>query len=173
MHGFIHLMLKQFATAALGEEGWHQAVKGSGVRPRVYSATGSYPDEEAVAIVVEASKISGKSVEELLELFGEFIVPKLLENFSSLINPKWTTKEFLLNTEQSIHEVIRSRDPDAKPPKLTVKEIGPNHLEVHYESPRGLLPVGLGIIRAVGNHYNQKLDLTMLPGKTGVTVKIL
>lgn len=170
MHGFVHLMLKQFVISVAGEEGWTNILKEAGLKPRVYSSTGHYPDEEVVAIAVTGSKALNLPLETVLELFGEFLAPKLLESFSNLVNPSWGMFDFLEQTEKNIHEIIRSRDPEASPPKLSTQAIGPGKLHLFYDSPRGLLPVAKGIVKALSTHFKTPVEISELPGKTGLAI---
>jgi hypothetical protein len=155
MHGIIHAELKKYVEAKHGPAAWKACVQAAGLGDKMYLPINTYPDEEAVAIVTAASKLTNTPVERILEDFGEFIVPDLVSMYHSLIKPQWKTMEFLLHTEEMIHRVVRIQNPGAQPPRLQFEQLGPNELKFHYNSPRRMAAVAKGIIKGVAKHYGQ------------------
>jgi hypothetical protein len=115
----------------------------------------TYPDADAVAIVSAASKLMNIPAERILEDFGEFIAPDLLNMYQALVEPHWKTIELLLHTEDVVHRVVRINNKGAQPPKLQFDRLGPNELKFYYNSPRQMAAVAKGIIRGVAKHYGQ------------------
>ena len=64
-----------------------------------------------------------------------------------------------VNVEDTIHTVVRMKNPGATPPQLKFKRVGPNELHFHYDSPRQMSAVAKGIMRGVADHYNEKFDI--------------
>ncbi len=95
----------------------------------------------------------------VLEDFGLFIAPDLLGMYKSLIDPSWKTADLFVNVEDTIHTVVRMKNPGATPPMLKFKRVGPNELHFHYDSPRQMSSVAKGIMKGVADHYNEKLDI--------------
>jgi predicted hydrocarbon binding protein len=157
MHGIIFNQLRNFAQARLGETGWETLLREARLPARVYLAFQSYPDEEAGAIVGAASKLSGRSVRFLLEDFGEFIVPSLLNIYKAFIQPGWSILDVIEHAER-IHERVR-RDPHARPPTLECQRIDPSTVRVIYASPRKLCGVGIGFVRGLSSSMGQKVDV--------------
>lgn len=166
MHGIIHAELKRFVEAKHGAEAWKAVLEGAGLPNKLYLATQTYPDAEAVAIVTSASKITGASADSILEAYGEFIAPSLMQMFRTLIKPEWKTMDMLLNTEETIHKVVRLKNPGADPPRLQFSKTGPNTLLFKYDSPRRMVAVARGIMKGVARHYNEKIAFAerKLPG---------
>jgi predicted hydrocarbon binding protein len=157
MHGIIFNQLRNFAQARLGERGWENLLREAQLPARVYLAFQSYPDEEAVAIVGAASRVSGKSARVLLEDFGEFIVPSLLHIYGSFIQPGWSILDVIENAER-IHERVR-RDPQVRPPVLECHRDDANTVRVVYASPRKLCGVGIGFVRGLAAALKQKVEV--------------
>jgi len=157
MHGIIFNQLRNFAQARLGEQGWETLLREAKLPARVYLAFQSYPDEEAVALVGAASKVSGRSVRFLLEDFGEFIAPSLLHIYRGFLQPKWTILDVVEHAER-IHERVR-RDPNARPPVLECRRVDINTVHVIYASPRRLCGVGIGFARGLATAMGQKVDV--------------
>jgi hypothetical protein len=169
MHGIIHAELKKFVEKNHGIEAWQAILEKANLGPKIYLFTATYPDEEAVAIVTAASELTGTPAEDILEAFGLFIAPSLMNMFKALIKPEWGTMELLLNTEDTIHRVVRMKNPGAAPPKLNFEQTGPKELKLLYNSPRQMSAVGRGIITGVASHYGDTVSITETPGPGGGT----
>lgn len=157
MHGIIHTELKKYIETRYSPSTWKACLETAGLRGKVYLAISAYPDEEAMALVTAAAKLSRMPVEYLLEEFGEFIAPNLLNMYRSLIRPEWKTIQMLLHTEEVIHRVVRINNPGAQPPKLHFEQAGPKELKFYYNSPRRMAGVAKGIIKGIAKHYGEKV----------------
>ena len=61
MHGLIHLELRKFVEANYGAPAWSELVQRAKVDNEVYTPMTSYPDEQMMALVTEAVKLTGLS----------------------------------------------------------------------------------------------------------------
>ena len=176
MHGIIFAEFKKYVGTKLGENRWDSLLKESGIGQRLYLQIQEYPDQELAALVSTAAKSMGKPVPAVLEDFGEFIIPALVSMYKSLIKPEWKTLDFIENTEETIHKVVRIRNPGAKPAKLKCTRLGPNELIIHYGSPRKMCAVAKGMTRGVAKHYHEKVDITettcMLNGNPACNISV-
>jgi hypothetical protein len=159
MHGIIHVELKRYVETKHGAEAWNAIVQQSGLPARIYMPSHPYPDEDAAAIVATASRLTGTPGDAILEDFGEFITPSLLHMYASLIKPEWKTRDLLLNTEDTIHRVVRLKNPGAAPPRLRFEDMGPKQLKFYYDSPRRMSAVAKGIIKGVARHYKESVAI--------------
>ncbi|MCG3116934.1 MAG: heme NO-binding domain-containing protein [Candidatus Manganitrophus sp. SA1] len=159
MHGIIHAELKKYVDAKYGPEAWKAILKEARLENTVYLPIQTYDDADAVAIVTAASKQTHISAEVLLEDFGEFIAPDLINMYRSMIKPEWKAMELLLHTEETIHRVVRTQNPGAKPPRLRFEQTGPNQLKLYYSSERKMSAVAKGIINGVAKHYGQAVTI--------------
>jgi heme-NO-binding protein len=165
MHGIILTELKKYVDSRVDTLGWNEILRQARVEPKLYMPVGVYDDAEAVAIVAAAAQAVGIGVGELLEDFGEFIAPHLIELYKPLIRKEWRTLDLLLNTESNIHQVVRLRNPGAQPPQLRFVQTGPNELLFVYDSPRRMSSLAKGIIRGVAKYYGEavRIDETHFP----------
>lgn len=160
MHGVIFSELRKYVLQRHGgEETWKSLLRDAGLGRRMYLPIGEYPDEEAVALVSAASAATGVPAREVLEDFGAFIAPDLLGMYRSLVRPEWRTLDFLENTEDTIHRVVRLKDADAKPPEIRCERIAADEAVIHYTSARRLCGVAVGIIRGVATHYGEPVQI--------------
>ena len=159
MHGVIHIELKRYLTKKHGASAWEAALQEAGLAGRTYDSTHAYPDEETGALVCAAAKVASMSRPALLEAFGEFIAPALLAFFPRLIDPAWKTLDLIVNTEGTIHTVVRTAKAGALPPELKASRIGPREVQVDYSSRRGMCGLAKGIIKGVARHYQEEVEI--------------
>jgi hypothetical protein len=161
MHGIIFGELKKLVDARLGGDTWRGLLKESGLEAKVYMPVTEYPDEDAVNIIEALSRHTGKSTREVFEEFGEFIAPDLMALYRHMIKPEWRTLELLENTENTIHRVVRIRNPGARPPELKCTRDGDEVL-ITYTSARRMCGVAVGIVRGLARHYDENITIQEL-----------
>jgi predicted hydrocarbon binding protein len=160
MHGTIFSELQKFVSARLGDDAWDRLKVRAGIDPaRQYEVFQSYPDEEVGALVAAASDTTGIPAPALLEAFGEFIAPDLLEMYWGAIAPEWRTLDVIEHTETTIHAVVRLDHKTASPPYLHARRTGENEVTVVYTSPRRLCAVAKGISRGIAQHFHETIDV--------------
>ncbi len=160
MHGLILAELKKFVDQRLGGDTWKNVLRDAGLGVKVYMPTQVYPDTDVAAIVAAASKLSGLPTVAVLEQFGEFIVPDLVAVYGAYVRPEWKTLDLLLNTEGTIHRVVRTRDAGALPPELRVTRVSAEEVAIEYSSARKLCAVARGIVKGVAVHYRETVALS-------------
>lgn len=160
MHGTILNELEKYVTTRLGNDAWVSLRTQAGIpAERTYEIFGNYPDEEVGALVTTASRITGMAASALLEDFGEFIAPDLLEMYWGAIRPEWRTLDVIEHTESTIHTVVRLDHRGAAPPYLHATRNSPNEVVVTYTSARRLCSVAKGISRGIAKHYGETVSI--------------
>lgn len=159
MQGLIFVELERFVRESYGDEVWTVLLDRAGLSHRAYRAQEAYPDAEVVRLVTLGSAMAQLPVQELLERYGEFMVPRLLAEYRDHLRPEWTTLDVIANTEQAIHEVIRRRNPEAQPPRLRTLRLSPGEVTLAYASPRKLCAVARGIGRGIAKHFGEPLAI--------------
>jgi hypothetical protein len=160
MHGIIFAELRKYVQARHGDDTWKGLLQRAGLGGTLYLPIRDYPDAEAVAIVGAASEATGTPAGEILEDFGHFIAPDLMGMYRSLVKPEWRTLEFLENTEETIHRVVRIKDAAAKPPEIRCERLSGNEVRIRYTSGRRMCAVARGIARGVADHYGDRVEIT-------------
>lgn len=160
MHGIMLAELKKYVDTRVGGEAWKSLLKDAGLGVKVYMPTQTYPDTDVTALVTAAAKATGKPAGAILEDFGEFIVPDLVAVYGAYIKPEWKTLDLLLNTEETIHRVVRTRNPGAVPPELKTSRTAPDEVLVEYTSSRHLCAIARGIVKGVAAHYKETVAIT-------------
>ncbi|NOX37911.1 MAG: heme ABC transporter permease CcmB [Calditrichaeota bacterium] len=160
MHGIVFSELRKFVDHSLGPGAWQRLLKEAGLGNRIYMAIQEYPDQEAVALVQAAARITHKSPAVILEEFGQFIAPQLLQMYKALVQPNWKTLDLIENTEEVIHKVVRMKNPGARPAELKCQRISPGELLLVYASPRKMCALAKGIARGVANHFGERISVS-------------
>lgn len=179
MHGIIFSELQKYVEAKHGPDVWKTLLKEAAIGNRLYVPFQTYPDQEALALVTTASRLTGQPASAILEDFGEFIAPDLMSLYRSLVDPRWKTLDFLERTEETIHRVVRLKNTGAQPPELKVSRAAPDEVIITYTSARRMCGVAKGIARGVAHHYGETVTITesacMLRGhpKCLISVKII
>ena len=160
MHGIIFAELQNYAEIKHGKGTWNQILNRAGLQNNIYLPLREYPDTEAVALVTAASVMTDLSPSAVLEDFGEFIAPALLKMFSHLLRPEWKTIDVICNTEGTVHNVVRVKNPGAKPPELRTRREGPNQVVLVYTSPRQMCDLAIGIGTGLATYFKEKVVST-------------
>lgn len=177
MHGTILAELQKYVVTKLGADAWTNLKREAGVTTGEYDPFQIYPDAEVTNLVTTASRLTQIPVPTLLEDFGLFIAPDLLEMYWAVVQPEWRTLDVLEHTETAIHEVVRISQKGATPPYLAAERRSDNEVIINYTSARKLCPVAKGIIRGIAKHYDEDVAITepscMLRGDAACTLHVV
>ena len=157
MHGIVFAELRKFVESNLGPEAWPKLLQEAGLESKVYLPVDEYPDEEVVALVGAATRITGWTPEAVLAAFGEFLAPDLLAMYRGIIKPDWTALDVIEHTESTIHKVVRLRNKGARPPQLISERVGPDEVVIIYGSQRRLCALAKGLAVGIGKAYHEAL----------------
>lgn len=160
MHGIIFSEMRKYVDTKLGSEAWNTLLADAQLGKRMYLPIQEYPDADMAALVSTASRNLGIPAEAILEDFGQFIAPSLVGLYRTLVKPEWKTLDLLENTEHTIHSVVRSRNPGARPAQLHAVRTGPDSVDLTYLSERRLCAVAKGIVKGVARHYGEEVSIS-------------
>ena len=159
MHGIVFDQLRAYADS-LGPDVWRALLVEASISRDVYLVSEPYPDEELEALVGAATRLLERDRSKVLYDFGRFITPGLLSLYGVLLDRNWGLREVLLNTESTIHRVVRLRNAQADPPRLRILEGShPNHVTILYDSPRHMCWLGKGIIEGLADEYEVAVEV--------------
>ncbi len=159
MHGIVFVELQKFVVSKHGYPGWKAVAEKAGLAHKVYLAAGQYPDSEITSLVTAASAITGQEPFQIVEAFGEFIVPSLLKMYGHLLKPNWKSLDVIEHTEGTVHTVVRASDKDALPPKLSARRTAPDTVILVYDSPRKMCALAMGIGKGLARHFKETLSI--------------
>ena len=176
MHGVIFYNFRRFLDKKLGSNSWNVVLQEANLRSKVFLATHTYPDEDFLALLSASAKYLKKDVHQVLEEFGVFIAQPLLDMYHALIKPEWTLYDLIENTENTIHKVVRIRNPGAEPPELKCERPAEDHVVIYYSSPRKICSLLKGIAQGLAQIYQERIqiieDTCMLKAAPECTVHV-
>jgi predicted hydrocarbon binding protein len=160
MHGIVLKGLKDFVVDHHGHEAWRSIQAEAGLKGRIYVSVTEYSDEEVMMLVEAASSITDTDVPDLLEAFGRFLVPPLLETYGVHVNGDWTGLQLVANVEEYIHTSLRAKEISSyTPPKLQSDWIDDDRVGIIYDSERELCHLARGLIAGVGEYFDDPLTI--------------
>lgn len=159
MHGMLMVQFRNFVDEKLAPGGWETLLIRAGYPGQRFSIDEAYPDELLGALVGAARELTRIPSPDLLESFGEYLVPGLANLYGAQIRREWRALDVIEHTEQAIHAVVRHQSPSATPPPLRATRIGPDEVRVSYTSARRLCAVAKGICRGLGRHFGEPLEI--------------
>ena len=156
MHGVIFTSLRDYVTAAHGDELTGDVFAGQ----PTFRLDEAYPDEQLVRLIDRAAQASGRTVEAVLHDFGVFTAittfPRLYPAFFAVAP---SARDFLLTVEARIHELVRATIPNAAPPELAITPLDDDSVSILYASRRGLCVLLRGLVQGTASHYGEQATL--------------
>lgn len=158
MHGTIFSEFQKYVETHLGgEQTWRSLLREAGIERDRYDALDEYPDDEAIVLIATAARNAGQDVRTLLQSFGQFIAPTLLDLYWAVVDPEWKTLDVIEHSEDAIHKVVRLKDPKARPPYLRTSRPSEDEVIITYTSPRRMCALAKGISYGIANHYQERI----------------
>lgn len=151
--------LKKFVDKKLGGDTWRITLQKAGLGTRVYVPIKVYPDSEILALISTISASTGMEIPRILTEFGTFISADLLLLFRRQIQKNWNVMDLFEQIEDTIHNVVRLRNPGAKPPQLRVERLTPEEIVIHYASSRRMCALGIGLIRGIADVFGSPVSV--------------
>jgi len=175
MHGLIFAQLKRYVETKFDAKTWDALLDKAGLKGNMYLASSVYPDGDILAMVNTACQMTGLAAKTVLEDFGEFIAPALVAEYSFLIKPEWTLLDFLCNTEETIHKVVRFSK-GVTPPRLGVVRLADDKVVISYDSARKMCSLLKGIVKGAAKYYKEDVSIMesrcMLQGDPACVVTV-
>lgn len=152
--------MKDFVVENHDHSTWDEVRQRADLDQQVYLPIDTYDDAELVSLVEAAAELTGEPIPHLLEAYGRFVAGTLLDTYGNVVREEWDTLDLVANTEEQIHEVLRTHNPDLSPPKLVCRRDSPSQVTVFYRSDRRLCFVAKGIVRGVADHFGEQVSVT-------------
>lgn len=117
-------------------------------------------DEDAMKLVERIASMEGEEVGEVFRKMGRNNVWSFYEFFPSYFDQN-SAKEFL-SMMDDVHKQLTKMIAGANPPGLESREISPNTIKINYVSSRGLFDYFLGLLKGVGDFFNEDIEVEEL-----------
>ncbi|MDA0147777.1 heme NO-binding domain-containing protein [Vibrio sp. LaRot3] len=129
----------------------------------VYTSVGSYDHKDLVKLIVQLSKESGISPEDLQKVFGQSVFNNLystLPQSASLAECK-NSFQFVRLVEDYIHVEVKKLYAEANPPKFEFISETETELVFDYRSARCMSHVCLGLVAGCADHFGEEINIEM------------
>jgi hypothetical protein len=156
VHGVIFNSLHDYLVAEHGREVAEAVFAGE---PQ-YLLSEAYPDESLMHLVDVAASETAHDRDAILFGLGVFIgETTFVRLYPAFYAQMPSARQFLLNVEQKIHELVRTTIPHAGPPQLVVAPLGDDGVTIEYVSPRRLCVMLRGLTEGTARHFGQHAEM--------------
>ena len=168
MYGMVNSAVKKMITEKLGEETWLKICESIGLGNDSFDSFSQYPDEVTGSIVVELSKITDTSVDELLTSFGRYWIEYAQESeYSAILESAGNSPEGLIESLDQMHTRLEMIFEKLKAPSFSITKLENDELYVHYYSDRKL-PLEafvIGLIEGIYTMYGLAAEVAQIDPK--------
>lgn len=159
MKGIIFNVLQEVADRDLGEGAWDHLLAAADVSG-VYTSLGSYPDAELLALVDAATRMYGRSRDDVLRWFGSAALQLLSERYPVFFHGHRSLRTFLPTINDVIHKEVRKIYDGAVTPDFRFDHLSDDRLVMSYASRRGLCMFAEGLLEGAGQKFDERIELT-------------
>ncbi len=139
-----------------------------------YTAIGTYPHSEIIALVVSLSNHTNIPVSQLVQVFGEHLLGQFAKNYRIFFDNVKDVFSFLKSIDNHIHVEVKKLYPDAELPRFECfhPDDAPNKLAMIYTSERAMSDLAAGLIDGTIKYYNESITYThtIIEGSEGKKV---
>ncbi|HEY3117749.1 MAG TPA: heme NO-binding domain-containing protein [Chloroflexota bacterium] len=157
MKGIVFTLLQEVVTKEHGERTWDSLLESAGLEG-AYTAVGTYPDQELVALVAAAAAALQSPPDDVLRWFGRKALPLLAGQVPQVFQGHTSTQGFLLTLNEVIHPEVRKLFPGAYAPEFdfTLRD---NGLALGYTSARRLCSFAEGLILGAADYFGERAEV--------------
>jgi predicted hydrocarbon binding protein len=141
-----------------GERVWDEVLEAAGSEG-IYTAVGSYADEDLLSLVGTAAGMLDVSADDLVREFGRKAIPHFAERYPQFFTPHDNTRSFILTLNEVIHPEVRKLFPGADVPTFEFALPDERTVELAYVSTRRLCSFAEGLILGATGHYGETVEM--------------
>ena len=163
MKGTIIVCLRELVVTQFGEHQWDKSLQDADFSPdAMFLAIADIDDSHVVRLLEAVCKNVGVTPAQAADAFGDYWV----NVYSQRLYPHYyrrhaTARDFLLNMDQ-VHVDMTAQITNAKPPRFQYEWKDAQTLIIQYRSHRGLVDFVVGLVKGVGKHYKEALQVSKL-----------
>jgi len=160
MKGVILNCLAEMVQKRFSEERWQDILEQAGLdRKSVFFTTQDVDDGSTLRILECTCRLLNMSLAQAADAFGDYWVnvfaPRIYWAYYQGTN---SARDFLLRMD-AVHEATTRSMPGAHPPRFRCEWKDDRTLIMKYESQRGLIDLMVGLIKGIGKHYKEDLQV--------------
>ncbi|MCP5142657.1 MAG: heme NO-binding domain-containing protein [Chromatiales bacterium] len=160
MKGIVFTEFLEMVEEVFSPEIADQVITESGISSDgVYTAVGTYPHEEIVAMVGALSRITDTDAEALVKAFGRHLFGRFVSLYPGFFEGVGGTFQFLGSIEDHVHIEVRKLYPDAELPTFVCTYPDARTMVMRYESSRPFAALAEGLIEGAIAHWNESISV--------------
>jgi hypothetical protein len=146
-----------------GDEKWREILETAGFGwPHFFFSRQDIPDEDVYKVFEATCDVLEITLQEAADAFGDYWVNSFAPRvYPAFFVPADSAKEFI-NSLSEIHALVTQSIPDARPPAFDFAWENDWTLTMTYKSHRPLIDFAVAMIRGVGKHFGETLDVSNL-----------
>lgn len=121
-----------------------------------YTSVGSYPHEEALAMIGQLVELTGAPVSELADAYGYWLAPRFAELYPQMFEGYTDAISLLRAVDDKHRTEVTKLYPDARTPSV-IAEVDGEQLVVSYASHRPFADVAFGLVRGYIDYFGDDL----------------
>jgi len=178
MKGMIFKHFLEYAESTFGLDFVDDLINKASSTDGVYLSFANYPTEELVALLSTTSEEKNLTVGRLLENFGVYTIPLLLDQHPHIRDVYNHPLDLIEGVEHHIHEQVMKLYTGLSLPTFMVVSRTDNQLVMEYTSPRDLPDLALGFIKGTLKYFKtegivETEKVTTREKTTKFTIKLL
>lgn len=124
-----------------------------------YTAVGTYPHEELVALVQALSQETQTAMPELIQGYGRHLFAYFARHFPRFFPESGNCMQFLAGIEDIIHAEVRKLYPEAELPTFEVEQSA-GRMTLTYYSVHPFADLAQGLIEGCIAHFGEDISIT-------------
>ncbi|MCB1112719.1 MAG: heme NO-binding domain-containing protein [Chlamydiales bacterium] len=161
MFGTALKCLQDFVLDNYGKEKWNQVLDQAGLSTnKMYHSIRFYPDAEFEQLIDVCAKDLRINKNTLLRDFGKIFGEHLISMYGGMFLKDWKSLDIIEKVAPKVFITIQFVDPYTPKSKVKCERVSPDEVVIHYQSPRKMCIYLFGIIDAVAEHFQEKLEIT-------------
>lgn len=132
-----------------------------------YTAVGTYPHEELVALVGRLSAHTGIAASALVKAFGQHLAGRFTQLYPGFFEGTRGTFDFLSSIEGHVHVEVRKLYPDAELPTFESTPHDDRHMTMRYQSRRPFADLAEGLILGCAAHFGERIAVQRHDDRVG------
>jgi hypothetical protein len=169
MKGAIAQCAEELVREKFGDSKWNEVCTTAGLPAdtRFMPAT-DIDDGATLRVVAAIGKECNLTSSQVADAFGSYWVcvyaPRQYAAYFRGVN----SSRDLLAKMDTVHDMVTRSMPGARPPRFSYSWTDDKTLVMDYQSPRGLVELFIGLIKGVGEKYNERLAVSAAGSKVTI-----
>lgn len=158
MHGSFIVCLKEMIVSKFDESFWIEALENAGLEAS-FRPVSNIEIEDEIAIKIVKSSIKKLNMDERRfgEIFGNYWINEFArQKYFAFFDACKDVKGFLAQLNK-IHQKITENLKNQKAPTFSISWENPLTAILEYKSARGFIHIAVGLLKALGNYYNEDI----------------